>query len=89
MVAAVSPVPVLEAVPAATARIATPEKPAAAAAELAPRLVIEEDPGSGQFVYKMLDRDTGEVIRQLPREEVLQLRRDPDYRPGDVASTSA
>ncbi|MBI5940155.1 MAG: hypothetical protein HY859_06990 [Caulobacterales bacterium] len=48
------------------------------------RLVIEEDQVSGTFVYKTLDRRTGEVVKQLPREEVVRLKETPDYEPGDV-----
>lgn len=51
----------------------TSEQPALAPAE---RLVIEEGPQPGVFVYKTLDPVTGEVIRQLPREELLRLMRD-------------
>jgi flagellar protein FlaG len=53
------------------------------------RLVIEEDEASGAFVYKTLDRETGEVVLQLPYEELLELRRDPAYDPGTVVSTKA
>lgn len=48
------------------------------------RLIIEEDEASGTFIYKTLDRRTGEVIRQLPREEVVRLKETDDYEPGDV-----
>lgn len=48
------------------------------------RLVIEEDQVSGTFVYKTLDRRTGEVVKQLPREEVVKLKETPSYEPGDV-----
>ena len=48
------------------------------------RLIIEEDQVSGTFIYKTLDRRTGEVVKQLPREEVVRLRETPDYEPGDV-----
>jgi flagellar protein FlaG len=48
------------------------------------RLVIEEDQTSGTFVYKTLDRRTGEVVKQLPREEVVRLKESPGYAPGDV-----
>jgi flagellar protein FlaG len=47
------------------------------------RLVIEEDP-SGSFVYKTLDRRTGEVVSQFPREDILRLRNAEDYSPGKV-----
>lgn len=47
------------------------------------RLVIEEDP-SGSFVYKTLDRRTGEVVNQFPREQVLRLKESLGYAPGRV-----
>jgi flagellar protein FlaG len=46
------------------------------------RLTIEEGPNG--FVYKTLDRVTGEVIRQFPREEVLKLKVSPTYDRGGV-----
>ncbi|HEY1073827.1 hypothetical protein [Brevundimonas sp.] len=49
------------------------------------RLTIEEGPGG--FVYKTLDRVTGEVIRQLPREEVVKMRHSPAYGPGELIKT--
>jgi flagellar protein FlaG len=51
------------------------------------RLVIEEDPASGTFVYKTLDRRTGEVVRQLPREEVVKLKDALGYSPGEVTDS--
>jgi flagellar protein FlaG len=51
------------------------------------RLVIEEGPQGGSFVYKTLDRLTGEVIRQVPREEVLNLAGQSPVR-GAVIDTS-
>ena len=53
------------------------------------RLVIEEDRDSGSFVYKTLDRVTGEVIKQIPREEVLKMLSMGDYDAGDVIKTRA
>lgn len=53
------------------------------------RLVIEEDEQSGAIVYKTLDRRTGEVVRQLPREEVLRLKDDPTYDPGDIVNSKS
>jgi flagellar protein FlaG len=52
------------------------------------RLVIEEGPRAGSFVYKTLDRETGEVVRQLPREEVVSLSRQDDYDLGAVIDTT-
>ncbi len=48
------------------------------------RLVIEEDPATGSFVYKTLDRRTGEVVNQFPREQMLRLRDAENYAPGKV-----
>ena len=48
------------------------------------RLIIEEDQSSGTFVYKTLDRRTGEIVRQFPREEVVRLKDTVGYTPGDV-----
>lgn len=48
------------------------------------RLVIEHDDASGAFVYKTVDRRTGETLQQFPREEILKMRDGPDYETGDV-----
>ena len=43
----------------------------------------------GAYVYKTLDRVTGEVISQLPREEVVRLKQDPRYGAGKLVDTRA
>jgi flagellar protein FlaG len=53
------------------------------------RLVIEEDKATNSYVYKTVDRATGEVIQQMPREQVLQLREQLDYEAGDVVRAKA
>lgn len=53
------------------------------------RLVIELDEASGMYVYKTVDRETGEVLQQLPRPDVLKLREGPDYATGSVIRTKA
>lgn len=53
------------------------------------RLVIEEDPVSGSYVYKTLDRETGEVVQQWPRDEVLKLKQAETYEAGAVIATRA
>ncbi|HEV2082480.1 MAG TPA: hypothetical protein VGR32_08490 [Brevundimonas sp.] len=53
------------------------------------RLVIEEGPSAGSYIYKTLDRLTGEVVRQLPREKVVELMQGPHYASGSVIDTSA
>ena len=51
------------------------------------RLVIEDQ--AGAFVYKTIDRRTGEVVLQLPREEVLRMRETEAYEAGAVITTQA
>jgi flagellar protein FlaG len=53
------------------------------------RLVIEEDKATNSYVYKTVNRVTGQVIQQLPREQVLQLREQLDYEAGDVVRAKA
>ncbi len=53
------------------------------------RLVIEEGPRRGSFVYKTVDRLTGETIRQFPREELVKMSETPGYVAGVVANTRA
>ncbi len=48
------------------------------------RLVIEQDEGSGDYVYKTVDRRTGETLNQYPREQILKLREEAHYASGDV-----
>jgi flagellar protein FlaG len=51
------------------------------------RLTVDKDPDSGDWVYKAIDRYTGEVVRQLPREELLKLRKSANYQAGSVIKT--
>ena len=53
------------------------------------RLVIEEDKATNSYVYKTVNRLTGEVIQQLPRAQILQLREQLDYEAGRVVRTKA
>jgi flagellar protein FlaG len=53
------------------------------------RLVIEDDQKAGCFVYKTVDWRTGEVVQQIPREELVKLREATDYAAGSVISTKA
>lgn len=52
------------------------------------RLVIEQGPRAGSFVYKTLDRETGEIVRQLPSEDVVRLTQRGDYGAGAVIDTT-
>ena len=53
------------------------------------KLVIEQGASKGVFIYKVLDRETGEVVRQLPREEVVRLKDQNGYAAGAVIDTTA
>lgn len=53
------------------------------------RLVIEEDKASGSYVYKTVNRLTGEVLMQFPRDAVLKLRERVDYEAGAVIRAKA
>jgi len=53
------------------------------------RLIIEEDVQTGAFVYKTMNRRTGQVIQQFPREEILRLQQDQEYVAGAVVDARA
>ena len=89
---AATPDPTFGQKPAPTARPA--QGPADGPANQGPdqvdlRLVIEEDKASGLYVYKTVNRLTGEVVQQLPREQVLQLKDQVDYVAGHMVRTKA
>lgn len=51
------------------------------------RFVIEEDAAARTYVYKTIDRTTGKVVSQYPREQLLKLMEDPTYKAGAVLKT--
>lgn len=51
--------------------------------------MIEDDQAAGCFVYKTIDWRTGEVVQQIPREQILKMREEPAYLAGDVIKTKA
>jgi flagellar protein FlaG len=53
------------------------------------RLVIEEDKATQSYIYKTIDRRTGEIVQQFPREEVVKLRDAEAYSAGAVIKASA
>jgi flagellar protein FlaG len=59
-------------------------KPAADADQ---RLVIREGTEDGLFVYTILDRASGQVMMQIPREDLAQFAARPDYEAGQVIDT--
>jgi flagellar protein FlaG len=53
------------------------------------RLIIEEDKATGTYVYKTVNRVTGEVVLQLPREQILKMREESKYVAGVVVRAKA
>ena len=53
------------------------------------RLVIEHDQASGYYIYKTINRLTGEILLQLPSAEMLKLHQGSDYATGSVIKTEA
>jgi hypothetical protein len=51
------------------------------------RLVIEDDKAAGCFVYMTINPTTGEVVSQIPREQLLAMRTSPDYTPGSIVNS--
>ena len=51
------------------------------------RLTIDKDPKTGKWVYKAIDRYTGEVVRQMPRQELLDMQHSSHYQAGSVIKT--
>ena len=53
------------------------------------RLVIQQDPETGECVYTVTDRDTGEVIAQLSREDVARMGGRAGYAAGALVKAKA
>ncbi|HEY4031906.1 MAG TPA: hypothetical protein VGM25_16290 [Caulobacteraceae bacterium] len=76
------------------AKPAQPErKPAAAAgktdADADPdvRLLIQPATQAGLYIYTIIDRASGQVMTQIPHEDVKKLAANPDYEAGQVIDT--
>ena len=65
------------------------EEPPAPAPGSDLRLVIERDAEGAYYVYRLIDRTTGEVVQERRREQMANLAQAPDYRAGTVVSTKA
>lgn len=46
------------------------------------RLIIEESGEPGRYVYTIVDRRSGRIVSQLPRDEVLKLGEQKTYSAG-------
>ena len=68
-------------------RAPSKDSEAAAGAEPSQRLVIKEGAQAGVLIYTVLDRATGEVLVQIPREEVIRIAARPNYEAGQVIDT--
>jgi len=53
------------------------------------RLVIREDEETGALVYTVIDRASGQVVAQTPREEVARMSQRADYTAGALISARA
>jgi len=53
------------------------------------RLVIEKDAEGADYVYRLVDRATGETVAERPRDEVANLAQDAGYKAGSVVDTKA
>jgi len=53
------------------------------------RLVIERGSDNAYYVYRLIDRTTGKVVVELPRDRVGELATTPSYTAGSVVSTRA
>ncbi len=53
------------------------------------RLVIEKNEVSGGYIYKSIDGNTGEVIQQFPREEILRVIAASRAAEGMIIDTEA
>ena len=51
------------------------------------RLTVDKDPQTGSWVYKAINRYTGEVVSQLPHESVMEMQKSQQYQAGSVIST--
>jgi hypothetical protein len=53
------------------------------------RLVIERDAEGAYYIYRLIDRATGAVVAELPRDQVASLAEGQGYTAGTVVSTKA
>jgi hypothetical protein len=65
----------------------TPVPGAAPGSDL--RLVIERDAEGAYYIYKLIDRTTGVVVAELPRDQVANMAKGEGYTAGAVVRTKA
>lgn len=64
------------------AKLANARPPDAAPPKSDLRLVIKRDKDNAFYVYRLVDRSTGEVVVELPRHQVSDLATDASERRG-------
>ncbi len=77
---------------AVAAQAISADDSSSSAAEIASanlRLEIEDDKAAGCFVYKIINRTTGEIVEQIPQEQIVKLRESDGYMAGDVIKAQA
>jgi flagellar protein FlaG len=53
------------------------------------RLFIQEVGDSGQFVYTVIDRASGQVVARTPREDVARMSQNAGYAAGSLIKVRA
>ena len=53
------------------------------------RLFIDQDKTTGVFVYRIVDATTGNVLVEIPSEQIENLKDADDYAAGALISTTA
>ncbi len=71
----------------ASADVASP--PPVEPADQPLRLVVEPTEGGDNYVYKLFDRATGELVMELPQEQAAKMSQSPDYAAGQVINAKA
>jgi len=66
-----------------------PEPDAEPAPNPEQRLVIQEVGNTGTFVYKVIDRASGQVVAETTREEVARMSEKAGYAAGSLIKTRA
>jgi hydrogenase maturation factor len=68
---------------------AAPEDAAQAAPSGGHRLAIQQDPLTGEWIYTVTDRDNGQIVARLTREDVARLGLKSDYAAGALVKAKA
>ena len=53
------------------------------------RLVIQQDPRTGEWLYTVIDRDSGQVVSRVTRESVARMGAQASYAAGALIKAKA